>query len=103
MFFQKRARKYWFTRTEEEVCWEQWTLSVTVGTARSEREQIEARRALEPEIEAHLMRISLRTNEHKDHVPPITNNDTYPFPFQISVSSHSDSTWSGLFKAYLPS
>jgi autophagy-related protein 101 len=35
-FFEKRRRKAWFTKGEEEVCWEQWTIDVTLATPRTE-------------------------------------------------------------------
>jgi autophagy-related protein 101 len=35
-FFEKKRRKAWFTKAEEEVCWEQWTLDVTLATPRTE-------------------------------------------------------------------
>lgn len=35
-FFEKKRRKAWFTKGEEEVCWEQWTLNVTLATPRTE-------------------------------------------------------------------
>ena len=35
-FFEKKRRKAWFTKSEEEVCWEQWTLDVTLATPRTE-------------------------------------------------------------------
>jgi autophagy-related protein 101 len=35
-FFEKKRQKAWFTKTEEEVCWEQWTLDVTLATPRTE-------------------------------------------------------------------
>ena len=35
-FFEKRRRKAWFAKGEEEVCWEQWTLDVTLATPRSD-------------------------------------------------------------------
>jgi hypothetical protein len=36
-FFEKRRRKAWFSaKAEEEVCWEQWTLDVTLATPRTE-------------------------------------------------------------------
>lgn len=37
MFFEKKRRKAWFGKTgEDEVCWEQWTLDVTLATPRTE-------------------------------------------------------------------
>ena len=36
-FFEKRRRKsYFFGKTDEDVCWEQWTLDVTLATPRTE-------------------------------------------------------------------
>ena len=35
-FFEKKRRKAWFAKAEEEVCWEQWTLDVTLATPRTE-------------------------------------------------------------------
>jgi 3-methyladenine DNA glycosylase AlkD len=35
-FFEKKRQKAWFTKAEEEVCWEQWTLDVTLATPRTE-------------------------------------------------------------------
>lgn len=36
-FFEKKRRKAWgFMKQEEEVCWEQWTLDVTLATPRTE-------------------------------------------------------------------
>jgi autophagy-related protein 101 len=36
-FFEKKRRKAWsFMKADEEVCWEQWTLDVTLATPRTE-------------------------------------------------------------------
>ena len=35
-FFEKRRRKAWFSKAEDEVCWEQWTLDVTLATPKTE-------------------------------------------------------------------
>lgn len=35
-FFEKKRQKAWFTKAEEEVCWEQWTLDVTLAMPRTE-------------------------------------------------------------------
>lgn len=36
-FFEKKRRKAWlYGKGEEEVCWEQWTLNVTLATPRTE-------------------------------------------------------------------
>lgn len=35
-FFERKRRKAWLTRGEEEVCWETWTIKVTVAEPRTE-------------------------------------------------------------------
>jgi len=35
-FFEKKRRKAWFGKGEEETCWEAWTLDVTLATPRTE-------------------------------------------------------------------
>lgn len=35
-FFEKRRRKAWLTRGDDEVCWECWTLKVTVAEPKTE-------------------------------------------------------------------
>lgn len=35
-FFEKRRRKAWLSRGDEEVCWECWTIKVTVAHPRTE-------------------------------------------------------------------
>jgi hypothetical protein len=35
-FFEKKRRKAWFMKGEEEVCWEQWTLDVTLATPKTD-------------------------------------------------------------------
>jgi autophagy-related protein 101 len=35
-FYEKRRRKTWLRAAEEEVCWEQWTVNVTLATPKTE-------------------------------------------------------------------
>lgn len=35
-FFEKRRRRAWLSRGDEEVCWECWTVKVTVAEPRTE-------------------------------------------------------------------
>lgn len=35
-FFEKKRRKAWYGGRDEEVCWESWTLKVTVAEPRTE-------------------------------------------------------------------
>jgi len=47
LFYEKRRRKNWFPmRGDEEVCWESWTLKVTVAEPRTESGEISRRSPL---------------------------------------------------------
>ncbi|KAI9746507.1 MAG: hypothetical protein M1818_000220 [Claussenomyces sp. TS43310] len=89
-FFEKRRRKAWFTKGEEEVCWEQWTLDVTLATPRTESERAKVRQAMETMLLRTAMKIVSTVNRDKDHIPPITTSETNPFPYQISTNPKGD-------------
>src|ERR1041385_361500 len=36
MFHEKRTKKAWFSRSEEEVCWEQWAVTINTVICRTE-------------------------------------------------------------------
>ncbi|KAG9247100.1 autophagy-related protein [Calycina marina] len=84
-FFEKKRRNKWFAKGEEEVCWEQWTLDVTLATPRTESERAKVRKAMEAMLLKAAMNIITTTNREKDHIPPITTVDTNPFPYRIAI------------------
>ncbi|CAK7199970.1 hypothetical protein SEUCBS139899_002658 [Sporothrix eucalyptigena] len=87
-FFEKRRRKAWYVMRggEEEVCWESWTVKVTVAEPRTESERVKVRQAMESTLLAAVMKIVTSVNTHKDHIPPITTSEANPFPYQINVN-----------------
>lgn len=110
-FFEKQRRKAWFNmRGEDEVCWENWTVKVTVAEPRTEAgtilptlpviflfvctyahhpciERAKVRSAAEKTLRNTVFNIITLVNTHKDHIPPITTaGAANPFPFQISVN-----------------
>ncbi|CAK7263957.1 hypothetical protein SEPCBS119000_000744 [Sporothrix epigloea] len=94
-FFEKRRRKAWYVMRagDEEVCWECWTVKVTVAEPRSESgpmliatERAKVRQAMESTLLAAVMKIVTSVNAHKDHIPPITTSEANPFPYQINVN-----------------
>jgi len=92
-FYEKRQRKAsWFTKAEEKVCWEQWLLNVTIISPRTEADRTRARRQIEDQLQTAILTIITTAGNKKDHVPPITTNDTNPFPYSIIVSPKGD-TW----------
>ncbi|OAA56649.1 DUF1649 domain containing protein [Niveomyces insectorum RCEF 264] len=87
-FFEKRRRKAWYVVRggDEEVCWERWTIKVTVAEPRTESERAKVRQAMESTLLAAVMKIVTAANAHKDHIPPITTAEANPFPYQIHVN-----------------
>ncbi|KAL1608403.1 hypothetical protein SLS60_003345 [Paraconiothyrium brasiliense] len=103
-FFEKRRRKtYFFGKADEDVCWEQWTLDVTLATPRTETDVLKVRRAMTKSLEKAAHKIIAIVNRDKDHIPPITTTDANPFPYQVVVNPKSapdQNTWGprmGLF------
>ena len=110
-FFEKKRRKAWFTKGEEEVCWEQWTLDVTLATPRTESgmalsdmrfnrfltwvliERAKVRSAMEAMLLKAAMKIVTTVNREKDHIPPITTSEANPFPYQISINPKGEYGW----------
>ncbi|KAI9902579.1 hypothetical protein N3K66_001931 [Trichothecium roseum] len=84
-FFEKRRRRAWLSRGDDEVCWEVWTVKVTVAEPRTDSERAKVRRAMEATLLATAMKIVTYANQHKDHIPPITTQATNPFPYKINL------------------
>ncbi|KAK4155918.1 hypothetical protein C8A00DRAFT_31260 [Chaetomidium leptoderma] len=86
-FLEKRRRKTWYAmRGDDEVCWESWTVKVTIADPRTE-ERAKVRRASETTLHNAIMKAVTLANAHKDHIPPITTNESNPFPYQINIST----------------
>lgn len=96
-FFEKRRRKtYFFSKADEDVCWEQWTLDVTLATPRTETDVLKVRRAMTKSLEKAAHKIIGIVNRDKDHIPPITTTDANPFPYQVVVNPKAapdQTTW----------
>lgn len=97
-FFEKRTRKVWFSKSEEEVCWEQWILNLTANHPKTDVERLQLRNAMETALQASLFKIVEVTDQNKDHIPPITTQDINPFPYQIVIPTSADDTWGNVFK-----
>ncbi|KAK4106081.1 DUF1649-domain-containing protein [Parathielavia hyrcaniae] len=85
-FLERRRRKTWYAmRGDDEVCWESWTVKVTVADPRTEGERAKLRRASETTLHNTILKAITLANAHKDHIPPITTTESNPFPYQIHV------------------
>ncbi|KAI0024643.1 DUF1649-domain-containing protein [Xylariomycetidae sp. FL0641] len=96
-FFEKKRRKAWYMRAayggEDEVCWECWTVRVTVAEPRTETERAKVRKAMEQTLQATALKIMTCVGAHKDHIPPITTAEANPFPYQIYVNQKGGAGW----------
>ncbi|EYE93431.1 autophagy-related protein 101 [Aspergillus ruber CBS 135680] len=99
-FYEKKRRRpgMWFGglagmtgKGEEEVCWEIWTLDVTIATPRTESERAKVRKAMENMLQKAAFKILAVVNRDKDHIPPITTSESNPFPYRIVLNPRSES------------
>lgn len=107
----KNKQASWFTNKVERLYWEQWHVNLHVlqpsgsrgkpqinrSSSRSsgveEREENYSRRgSLEGSLREVLFQIVRFVNEKKDHIPN-PNPDCISFPFEITLPSHSDSSF----------
>lgn len=109
-FYERRPKKAWFSKAEEKVCWEQWVLSVTLVNPRTDSgtssyvctyptgfadnltERARTRASIEHQLQKAVLEIITTAGLRKDHIPPITTNESNPFPYQIIVSPKGE-TW----------
>lgn len=111
-FYEKKRRRsgHWFGgltgKGEEEVCWEIWTLDVTIATPRTESgmyslwapssranlgtERAKVRKAMGNMLQKAALKILSVVNRDEDHIPPITTSDSNPFPYRIVVNPRAD-------------
>ncbi|XP_047311383.1 autophagy-related protein 101 [Impatiens glandulifera] len=108
----KKTQATWFSNKVERLYWEQWYINLNVvqqpksqsgkshhsnvmidsgETAVEERSVRQA--ALEASLCEVLFQIIKFSNEKREHVPPIPNLDGVCFPYEITISSSSDSAF----------
>ncbi|KAK3676320.1 hypothetical protein LTR78_003594 [Recurvomyces mirabilis] len=86
-FLERKRRKGWFiSKADEETIWESWILEVNLTSARSEPEAEWNRRVMENSLQDAVMKVITTANKEKNHIPPITTNDSNAFPYQILVN-----------------
>ncbi|XP_009613833.1 autophagy-related protein 101-like isoform X1 [Nicotiana tabacum] len=107
----KNKQASWFTNKVERFYWEYWyinlnvahhpkghsgksNLSKVVDPGESASEERNARRTvLESSLREVMFQIIKFVNEKKDHIPAIPNLECVTFPYEISISSSSDSAF----------
>ncbi|CAH9060779.1 unnamed protein product [Cuscuta epithymum] len=109
----KNKQATWFTNKVERLYWEQWYINLNVAQhppkahsnkshpskavvdpGESACEERNARRAaLELSLREVMFQIIKFVNEKKDHVPSVPNLEGVSFPYEITISSASDSAF----------
>jgi autophagy-related protein 101 len=91
-FFEKKRKKsYFFTKgNEETICWEHWVLNITCANPKNEAEKRKVRQAMEKSLSKTCLKIINIVQRERDHIPPITEADTNPFPYAITVNPRSE-------------
>ncbi|CAA2978085.1 autophagy-related 101 [Olea europaea subsp. europaea] len=114
----KNKHATWFTNKVERLFWEHWYINLNVmqhpktPSGKSHHSKlvvdpgVEARGARRAALEASLRDVLFQiikfVNEKKDHVPSIPNVEGIPFPYEITISSSSDSAFGmDMFKRML--
>lgn len=84
-FYEKRMRKNWFTKTEEEVCWESWTINASlIPPSNTEQERRDNLKGLGQSLERAIMTVLRLVNERNNgYIPLIPYGEGNPFPYQI--------------------
>ncbi|THG03274.1 hypothetical protein TEA_028371 [Camellia sinensis var. sinensis] len=117
----KKNQATWFSNKVERLYWEQWFINLNVvqhskahsGKSHHSKfvvdpgesaldERSHRRAALEASLHEVLFQIIKFVNRKKDHIPPIPNLEGVSFPYEITVSSSSDSAFGmDMFKRML--
>ncbi|KAI4766898.1 DUF1649-domain-containing protein [Aureobasidium sp. EXF-3400] len=87
---ERRRKKGWFGAKDEDLVWETWTLNIALASPRTNQEVTNTRRAIERSLSNAVMKITDIVQQNKDHVPPITTQDTNTFPYHILVNPKND-------------
>ena len=69
------------------VVWETWVLDVTLTGGRGGEPD---RRQMERRLQRAAMQVVATASRERAHIPPITSNETNPFPYQIAVGTRGE-------------
>ena len=85
-FLEKKRRKGWFVaKADEETVWETWIIKIDVLSARTEMEAGRLRKGMERTLSKAVLKVVDTVNRERNHIPPITTNESNPFPYAITV------------------
>ena len=65
----------------------QWIFTVSLTQARNEKEELEAKKRTEEDLQNLLGLLSLTSLEELNHIPPITSSEAFPFQVSLVISN----------------
>lgn len=104
-FTETKARKAaWFSsKSEEQICWEQWTIELQSKCTSSEQERNQLLNDAINQAKRAIFAVIKEVDQNKDHIPLIVNSQTNPFPYHITVAAAAPGLWSSMIRrAILP-
>ncbi|KAJ1729866.1 hypothetical protein LPJ61_003314 [Coemansia biformis] len=96
-FTETKPRKAWFTKSEEEVCWEEWVITIQSKVCRTERELNQLLDSAEDQAKRAIFAVIQEMDRNKDHIPLIASSQSNPFPHHIVVAP-ATGLWSSMIK-----
>merc|ERR1712093_25085 len=84
-FCQERVTRTWYSKTVEEVPWEEYHVTFEMLSGQTEKERNKIDGVTRRQLSAFLLALVVFADSHKAHTPPITNNDILPFPLKITL------------------
>ncbi|KAK9451707.1 autophagy-related protein [Limtongia smithiae] len=100
-FYEKVTRKAWFSKSEEEICWEKWTINVSCITECDDVERARLTRAAEKQLQTILLQVIEFVNDNKGHIPAIRTAEENPFPYQITLPPETEESWGTVLRKIL--
>ncbi|KAJ2815964.1 hypothetical protein FBU31_006746, partial [Coemansia sp. 'formosensis'] len=83
-FTETKARKAWFSKSEEEICWEEWVIDIQSKIGKTEREFNQLQASASDQAKRAIFHVIQEMDRNKEHIPLIANAQTNPFPYHIS-------------------
>ncbi|KAJ2159560.1 hypothetical protein GGF46_002922 [Coemansia sp. RSA 552] len=99
-FTETKPRRAWFSKSEEEISWEEWVLDISSQASKSEQGKYKLGRlkaSAEDQAKKAIFRVIQEVDRNKDHIPLIANSQSNPFPYHIAVAPASG-LWSSMIK-----
>ncbi|CAK1366341.1 hypothetical protein CB0940_09253 [Cercospora beticola] len=96
-FLERKRRRTWFLqKPDEETPWETWNLNITVlpnnsrssglsNTPSNDYSYNQTRQIMSHELEKATWQVLEIANQQRNHIPPITTNESNPFPYDLKI------------------